>query len=118
MPAETLNQLGFVKIPESVQRHMGLRPGDKIDIRILADGRVMMVKAGVVWSTDALVPGAPSRTGGRPVTPHNKEVVFKDVYFFRGDIDPHHVSRFDVPVKDDKGDFEWNDDKNDPANHR
>lgn len=118
MPAETLNQLGFVKIPESVQRHMGLRPGDKIDIRILADGRVMMVKAGVVWSTDALVPGAPSRSSGSSSSNSSRQSVFKDVYFFRGDIDPHHVSRFDVPVKDDKDQFEMNDEKNDPIHHR
>ncbi len=106
MPIETLNQLGFVKIPESVQRHMGLRPGDKIDVRILEDGRVMMVKAGVVWSTQ------PAHVKPKKAAP------MLTVYPTRGEYDPHHVSKGDVQVPFGQSDYHFNDEKNDPSNHR
>ncbi len=106
MPAETLNQLGFVKIPEAVQRHMGLRPGDKIDIRILEDGRVMMVKAGVVWSTQ------PARVKPKKAAP------MLSVYPTRGDYSPYHVTKDDSQIPFGKSDFDFNDEANDPNNQK
>jgi antitoxin PrlF len=42
MPVSTLTSKGQTTIPVSVRRHLRLRPGDRIDFVVEADGRVIV----------------------------------------------------------------------------
>ena len=42
MPSSTLTSKGQVTIPKAVREELGLRRGDRVAFRVLADGRVVV----------------------------------------------------------------------------
>jgi AbrB family looped-hinge helix DNA binding protein len=45
MSAATLTSKGQTTIPKDVRQHLGLRPGDRMEFVIEADGKVVLLRA-------------------------------------------------------------------------
>ncbi|MCA9527279.1 MAG: AbrB/MazE/SpoVT family DNA-binding domain-containing protein [Myxococcales bacterium] len=41
----TMDSAGRVPLPPDLQAHLGLRPGDQVELRLTRDGRVILDKA-------------------------------------------------------------------------
>lgn len=42
MPFATVTSSGHVHIPRAIREHLGIKPGDKVQLRVLRDGRVLI----------------------------------------------------------------------------
>ncbi len=69
MPTATLTSKGQTTIPQKIRAHLGLRPGDRLEFVVQADGSVLMVPATVRLAVLQGVLPPP----GRPIPPDNME---------------------------------------------
>ena len=75
MPATTLTSKGQVTIPKVVRDFLRIKPGDRLDFVIEADGRVV-VRPGTRRAQD--LKGVLYRRGRRPVTLAEMDAAIRD----------------------------------------
>lgn len=68
MPTLSITSRGQVTFRREILQHLGLRPGDKIEVDLLPDGRAQLTAARPRGAVSALVGVAASRTNGARLT--------------------------------------------------
>ncbi len=56
MTASTLTAKGQTTIPKDIRRHLGLKPGDRMDFIIEGDGRVVLTPSGSIRDLKGCLP--------------------------------------------------------------